>query len=124
MEISSQYERMSFWKNVDAELEYLGKNRKSLATEAGFCLSNVGKGIKTGSSPSADTAVKIARVLGVSVEYLVDGSDSEETKAARSHISGELNLFRKYRAVVKELSALSPESQCAVTTLIKNLKGK
>ena len=49
----------NFWERVDEELEYKGMNRKSLATEVGFNLGNIGKGIQLGSSPSADTAVKI-----------------------------------------------------------------
>lgn len=59
-----------FWKRVDEELDYKGMNRKALSKEVGFSVGNVGKGIQLGSSPSADTAVKIAQVLGVSVEYL------------------------------------------------------
>ena len=64
---------MNFWENVDEELEFLGMNRKTLAQKADFDVSNIGKGIKTGSAPSADTAVRIAKVLNVSVEYLVTG---------------------------------------------------
>ena len=61
----------SFWDNVAAELEYLGMTNKALAEKVGITASNIGKGQKQGSSPSAETAVKIAKVLGVSVEYLV-----------------------------------------------------
>ena len=64
-----------FWKRVDEELDYLGKNRAYLSRKCGFSLANIGKGIKLGSTPSADTAVKIAQVLGVSVEYLVNGTN-------------------------------------------------
>ena len=38
---------MNFWENVDAELEFEGINRKTLAEEAQFDVSNIGKGIKT-----------------------------------------------------------------------------
>ena len=65
----------NFWERVDKELEYLGKTRKSLASEVGFNLGNIGKGIQLGSIPSAETAVKIAQVLDVSVEYLVNGTE-------------------------------------------------
>ena len=69
-----------FWKRVDEELDYKGMNRKALSKEVGFSVGNVGKGIQLGSSPSADTAVKIAQVLGVSVEYLVNGTDKSTEK--------------------------------------------
>lgn len=77
---------MSFWENVDAELSYKGMNRKTLATEANFDLSNIGKGIKLGSCPSADTALRIAKTLGVSVEYLVAGTDSSVPKSIKPEV--------------------------------------
>lgn len=64
---------MGFWDNVLTELEYLGKTNKWLAEKAKFDASNIGRGIRLKSSPSADTAVRIANVLNVSVEYLVTG---------------------------------------------------
>ena len=36
---------MSFWKNVDKELEYTGKTRKELAAEVNFPDSYISKGI-------------------------------------------------------------------------------
>jgi len=64
---------MGFWDRVSLELEYLGMTNKALAEKVGITASNIGKGVRQGSSPSADTAVKIAKILGVSVEYLVTG---------------------------------------------------
>lgn len=71
--------RMSnFWRRVDEELEYKGISRTYLAKECGFSLTNIGQGIKLGSTPSAETAVKIAKVLDVSVEYLVTGAEGSK----------------------------------------------
>ncbi|MBR4323313.1 helix-turn-helix transcriptional regulator [Treponema sp.] len=84
-------------------------NRKTLSREVGFSLGNVGKGIKLGSSPSADTAVKIASVLGVSVEYLVTG----ENKSSNKNIADEqtqLKLYRKYHELIAKCERL-PEEQ-------------
>ena len=47
-----------FWRRVDEELEYLGKNRTYLANKCEFSLTNFNLGIKRGSTPSAETAVK------------------------------------------------------------------
>ena len=69
-----------FWKRVDEELDYLGKNRTYLANKCEFSLTNFTLGIKRGSTPSAETAVKIADVLGVSVEYLVTGENQTAIK--------------------------------------------
>ena len=82
-----------FWKRVDEELEYKGFNRAYLAKKCGFSLTNIGQGIKLGSTPSAETAVKIAEVLGVSEEYLVNGTDTSKNKNAQSE--EDLHLFRK-----------------------------
>jgi len=62
----------SFWVNVSARLESLGKSQKWLAE-----MSNVGKtvinsGMTRKSSPSADNAFAIARVFEVSIEELLD----------------------------------------------------
>ena len=69
-----------FWKRVDEELEYKGINRAFLARKCDFSVTNIGQGIKLGSIPSADTAVKIASALGVSVEYLVTGENQNSEK--------------------------------------------
>ena len=71
---------MGFWNNVLIELDYLGMTSKALAVKAGFAASNIGKGIRMRRSTSADTAVKIANILGVSVEYLVTGKEPPSKK--------------------------------------------
>ena len=88
-----------FWKRVDEELDYKGMNRKALSKEVGFSVGNVGKGIQLGSSPSADTAVKIAQVLGVSVEYLVNGTNKSTEKNQESE-ELQLKLYRKYHDLI------------------------
>ena len=59
---------MGFWDNVKIELDYLGMTNKALAERVGIAASNIGKGIKMGSSPSAETAVKIANVLSFALQ--------------------------------------------------------
>lgn len=95
---------MNFWENVVSELEYQNIERKRLANEVGFDVSNIGKGMKNGNVPLADTAVKIARFLGVSVEYLVSGTSARNDLDAR--LQRELHLFQKYRSVVDKLDSL------------------
>lgn len=70
---------MSFWKNVENELEYQNISRKDLAKRAGFAVSGISLGITNNSVPYADVAVRIADVLNVSVEYLVTGKNNEKT---------------------------------------------
>ena len=97
-----------FWLRVDEELEYLGKNRTFLANKCGFSLTNINLGIKRGSTPSADTAVKIAEVLGVSVEYMVNG-ESQTIKNTESE-QKQLKLYRKYHELIEQCEQLSSEN--------------
>lgn len=97
-----------FWKRVDEELDYKGMNRKALSKEVGFSVGNVGKGIQLGSSPSADTAVKIAQVLGVSVEYLVNGTN-KSTEKNQENEELQLKLYRKYHDLIAKCEKLPPE---------------
>lgn len=113
---------MSFWENVDIELEYKGINRKTLAQEAGFSLCNVGKGIKLGSFPAADTAVRIAKVLGVTVEYLVTGENNSSEKEAEKRIQADIDKLRKYRKIIDNLDLLSEVNKTAVMELVQNLE--
>ena len=67
---------MNFWEKVDNELKYLGKTRKELASAVGIDAANISFGIKRNSIPYADTALKVAKFLGVSLEYLLDMPES------------------------------------------------
>lgn len=104
-----------FWKRVDEELDFLGISRTYLANKCEFSLTNIGQGIKLGSTPSADTAVKIAKVLNVSVEYLVTGQDSSLQKE-----NLDLHKYREYSSFINQLDSL-PENQ---RELIKSIVAK
>lgn len=112
---------MNFWENVDIELEYLGMNRMALANAAGFSVSNVGKGIQKGSSPSAETAVKIAKILGVSVEYLVTGDNVEPTKEKDFQ---DLRKYHKYAKLIDDLDALPDYEKVPIITMISAIKNR
>ena len=104
-----------FWKRDDEELDFLGISRTYLANKCEFSLTNIGQGIKLGSTPSADTAVKIAKVLNVSVEYLVTGQDSSLQKE-----NLDLHRYREYSSFINQLDSL-PENQ---RELIKSIVAK
>ena len=87
---------MNFWKKVDSELTYLGKTRKELAAAVGFDAANISFGIKRNSVPAADTALKVARFLGVSLDYLLDMSDSPVQNSEDSKIQEMQNALRRF----------------------------
>lgn len=112
---------VNFWKNVDDELKYNGKNRKTLAREACFDVSNIGKGIQQNNVPAADTAYRIARALNVSIEYLLDGNNSSE-KVPDMCASEEMKKFRKYRKVVDDLDLLDESEKSAIINMIAEMR--
>ncbi len=109
---------MSFWENVDEELKFKGLTRTYLAQKAGFSLTNIGKGIQLGSTPSADTAVKIAKVLGVSVEYLVTGKLAESSDET---LSQEFHLFQKYRQFIRKMDSLPSNARECMEFFVSKL---
>lgn len=68
--------------------------------------------------------MRIAKVLGVTVEYLVTGTDSAASKKDSNHLQKEMELFRKYRAHVDQLEKLTPTERTAVIHLAEELGGK
>jgi transcriptional regulator with XRE-family HTH domain len=67
---------MSFRENLKNELIYNGMLVKELSAKSGVNKRTIDKYLRdNGSIPSAIAAVKIARALGISVEYLVTGQD-------------------------------------------------
>ena len=67
---------MSFRDNLREAIGYCGIEQKELAHKAGISLRSLESYLRENSSiPSADKAAKIAQVLGVTVEYLVNGDN-------------------------------------------------
>ncbi len=87
---------MNFWERVDSELKFLGKTRKELASAIGFDVANISFGIKRNSIPYADTALKVARFLGVSIDYLLDMNDETSQKSLNPQISEIENKLRRF----------------------------
>ena len=73
---------MSFWQNVEREIKYKGISRKELAFRANIAYQGIGLGIERESMPRVDTALKIAKVLEVPLEYLINEKDLEIRPAA------------------------------------------
>lgn len=81
---------MGFKENLRDEIAYQGLLIKEVAGKAGISPGTISNYLKENSSiPSADVAVKIAKALNVSVEYLVLGKDTtniENTKVYKSTV--------------------------------------
>jgi transcriptional regulator with XRE-family HTH domain len=106
-----------FRKTLREELNYQGLTVKELSLK-----SSVAKGAldsylgKQASMPPADTAVKIASALGVTVEYLVNG-DENGSKKNSSFIYNP-----KKRLILRLFDELLPEDQKLTLDFLKLLK--
>jgi transcriptional regulator with XRE-family HTH domain len=76
---------MGFRENLKTELDYNDLSVKELAALSGVHKRAIDNYLKTinAAMPAADAAVKIARVLGVTVEYLVMGEESPPVQEIR-----------------------------------------
>ena len=92
---------MGFGKNLKQELIYSGMLKKELAAKTGINKRAIDTYVRTNSSmPPADTAVKIAKALGVTVEYLVTGEESTITKEVSNLSRSILNLSKRDRKLI------------------------
>jgi len=92
---------MGFAENLKQELTYNGMLKKELAAAAGVHKRAIDTYVRTKASmPPADIAVKIAKALGVTVEYLVTGEDSSIPKEVNRITRSILSLNKRDRKLV------------------------
>ena len=111
---------MGFWQNVDIEREYQALSRKELSYRANFSLNCISTGIARNSVPSADVAYRIAKVLNVSIEYLLGEEDSGDKEAGTEFADRE-RKYRNYRSVIDELDMIPDNLRNPITEMIHAL---
>ena len=105
---------MSFKENLKSELQFQDIQLKELAEKTGISKYTLGNYLTGHNSiPTADSAVKIAQVLGVSVEYLVTGKSNEMKNTG---------LSAKTKALINDFETLDSNDQNAVQALIAVMK--
>jgi transcriptional regulator with XRE-family HTH domain len=130
---------MGFKENLKNELDYLGMYVKELAALSGVKKQTIDGYLNTHEyTPSAENAVKIARVLGVTVEYLVTGEDNQRScppdgiwlplPRSRQPIplentpSAEINFTSEIRQIIQTAASLSNKNRHIVLAIIKLIK--
>jgi len=103
---------MGFRENLKSQLEYSGMLVKELAARSGVKKKTIDSYLGTHScTPSVESAVSIAKALGVSVEFLVTGEDIKKNRTLSSLksdiqeivlVSEQLNL--KERLIILNLA--------------------
>lgn len=107
---------MGFRENLRAELNYSGMLVKELASRSGLKKTTIDNYLSVrGRMPAADAAVRIARVLGVSVEYLITGNEKTESKGNVRHSS-------EIRSIIRILEKLKPNNRKIALLFIETLK--
>jgi len=102
----------SFTKRLHSEIEYLGLNRKGFAAKAGIKLRALDTYLGPQQSmPPADTAVKMAAVLGVSVEYLVTGKEYQQNT--------DISKYLQFKDLLDDLSVLPEETVSILKSVIR-----
>jgi transcriptional regulator with XRE-family HTH domain len=96
---------MGFRDNLKQELNFNGMLVKELAAASGVQKRALDSYLlcESPSMPPADNAVKIARALGVTVEYLVNGEEAVLPADIRLIVRGLLRLDEKDRKIASVL---------------------
>lgn len=105
-----------FRENLKDIIEYKGLRTKELSA-----LTNINK--RTIDSyldsravlPNVEVAVKLAKALGTTVEFLVTGEDAVNHE---QKLYSDFDTYRKYRKIVNELDTLSPELLKSIEAMI------
>jgi transcriptional regulator with XRE-family HTH domain len=110
---------MGFRENLKSELMYKGMLVKELAAIAGISRHTLDNYLNVrGHIPSADIAVKIARALNVSVEYLVTGEHPAYEAVSQN---------RNSQTLLKNFKLLDEQDRqlvCEITQLFCNHRRK
>ena len=101
-----------FAQRLRSEIEYIGLNQKEFAAKVGIKKRALDTylGIQQ-SMPPADTAVKIASALGLSVEYLVTGKEYRR--------SVDVSSYLQFRDILDDLAVLPEEILDPIKAMIK-----
>ena len=97
----------SFRENLRNELDFQGLTVKELSAKTGIIKGTLDNylGIRA-SIPPADIAVKIAKALNVSVEFLVTGKERKENQSSTSLVSvspEEKNLLNDLNSIPQDI---------------------
>jgi len=107
-----------FSKRLRSEIEYKGLSRKEFSAKTNIKIRALDTYLGPNPSmPPADTAVKIAAALGVSVEYLVTGKEYQQKT--------DISKYLQFKDLLDDLSVLPEETLGTIKAVVKAFaKGK
>jgi len=102
-----------FSKRLFSEIDYIGLNRKEFAAKVGIKKRALDAYLGPQQSmPPADIAVKIASVLGISVEYLITGKEYRQ--------SADISAYLRFKDILDDLAILPTETLEPIKAVIKS----
>jgi hypothetical protein len=113
-----------FWNRVVRRLGEIDMTRKVFLAKTGLNSASIPIGQKRRNEPVAGVAYLCAKVLGTSVEALVDGEEGAEY--VRRLVVNEGKVFTppaRIADIVEGINALSDENLVAVRALVNGLAG-
>jgi transcriptional regulator with XRE-family HTH domain len=113
-EISHTVKKMGFRENLKEQLSFSGMYVKELAALSGIKKQTIDSYLNTHNCmPSAETAVAIARTLGVSVEFLVTGNEIKK-KSVRYPLEAQI--------IMEIIAQLEEKNRKMAVAIIKTMK--
>ena len=118
---------MSFKENVKYELDCRGMLVKELAILSGISRRTLDNYLRENESqPTVENAVKIAKALGVTTEYLVTGNEADKKvkRTAPELPQLDLKLCKKYYSTIQKLNEMPNNTRNLLCKLISEWKEK
>lgn len=109
---------MTFWDRLDIEIAEARSSRPEITKALGISPNSISTWKTRHTYPAADVAVKLARELGVTVEYLIEGEGSAGWLPSRiSAIVNDLMTLNENEltTVAKQIHALADDQRAAQT---------
>ena len=108
---------MDFWKRVEDELEFQGKSKKELASLTNIKEQTLHKAFERRSAPSAETALKIAKALNVSIEYLITGKEDKD-------IPENQRISPQIKELITKLNHFTPKQKQVIFDIAEVIEEK
>ncbi len=106
---------------MERELEFKGMSRKELSFLSNVPMTTINRAIERDSKVFAEDALRVAKVLGVSIELLLEiPNDNHECKICFGETQN-LCLFKKYYSVLKALESMPDDRRKTLCKLIEEI---
>jgi transcriptional regulator with XRE-family HTH domain len=107
---------MGFRENLKSQLEYSDMLVKELAAQSGVKKKTIDSYLGAhGCTPSVENAVSIAKALGVSVEYLVTGTDTVKNRPISS-------MHSDIQEIILAAERLKPKDRYIILNLARLMR--